>query len=826
MANLHPSSFQIAITWCLAWGHQPTPQYPISQFKRWRSAIAQGDTPTDPEWQQALDQAGTLTQLGENSDPLSIADITELVAQHPALWQSSIGLVYGGVTKVKSYVFESVDLQEVRGASALLDRINLVDLPAFFHAEDSQPATHKQFEQCQQAPQYCQKVRAEALPKALDSRTSITDALIPELIIYATGGNILAFCPTAFIPDLCNAIEKRYTTETLCANSCAVGEPFRLLEIYLGLLKDPIETTLWHDTIATQHKSNKAIQAYFGFADNASAGDIQTAFNQRKNFGELVGKLTSLFNQRRSGCDALAREGEGQARLSRRYPPMFETHPYLMRDDSDIRSFVTKADGLPDEPKLSEPTVRKRRVGQITKRDELGDTWYKNWYARAGCKEKDRWQPEPTEDSKDGTIFKSWVSKFEEYLKKEQRISGYDTDGHLFNEHGSIKSICKDTREARSLSEIGASSNGYVAYIYADGNSMGQFIREQIKTPTQYQQFSEDVFAATEQSVYRAIADHITPYEYKPDAKSPRKNKAPVWIHPFEIITIGGDDVLLIVPANKAVEVAQAIGESFEELLLSKGERYAGERLSSHEQKKQVHRYLPATASNSICKLSTSSGVLITAADTPIYYADKLVSQLLKSAKKHLKSLKKYGYHGGTVDFLVLKAVTMITSDIEAFRKEGLTIDTGPQKPTLQLYAAPYTLHELSGLVETVRAFKQAKFPRSQLYQIRSLLERGKRTAILNYRYFRVRLEADKRQLIEDAFEKAWCEAQTNSGNLAPWLTAKTIAGKTTYETIWRELVELEPFIETEKEETEKENAMPSAQRKVPSQEQSTGRAS
>ena len=826
MANSHPSSFQIAITWCLAWGHQPTPQYPIAQFNRWRSAIAQGNTPTDSEWQQALNQAKTLTQLGKNSDPLSIADITELAAQHPALWESSIGLVYGGVTKVKSYVFESVDLQEVRGASALLDRINLVDLPAFFHAEDTQPSTYKQFEQCQQAPQYCKRVRAEALPKTLDSdgRTSIADALIPELIIYATGGNILAFCPTAFIPDLCNAIEKRYTTETLCANSCAVGEPFRLLEIYLGLLQDPIETTLWHDAIATQHKSNKAIQAYFGFADNASAGDIQTAFNQRKNFGELVGKLTSLFNQRRSGYDALASEGEeGQARPSRRYPPMFETHPYLMRDGSDLRSTVVKVNAellpestpdpelLPDEPLLSEPLARKLRVGQITKRDRISDRWYEVSGFKA------LWNPAPEGDRE--KLFQSWVSKFERFLKDNNRIDHYDPDRRVFNEHDRIMDAYK--REARSLSEIGASSNGYVAYIYADGNSMGQFIREQIKTPAQYQQFSEDVFAATEQSVYRAIADHITPYEYKPDAKSPRKNKAPVWIHPFEIITIGGDDVLLIVPANKGVEVAQAIGESFEELLLSKGERYAGERLSSHEQKKQVHRYLPATASNSICKLSTSSGVLITAADTPIYYADKLVSQLLKSAKKHLKSLKKDGYHGGTVDFLVLKAVTMITSDIEAFRKEGLTIDTGPQKPTLQLYAAPYTLYELSGLVETVRAFKQAKFPKSQLYQIRSLLERGKRTAILNYRYFRVRLEADKRQLIEDAFEKAWCEAQTNSGNLAPWLTAKTIAGKTTYRTIWRELVELEPFINIEKED-----AVQSAQRKVPSQEQSTGRAS
>ncbi|MEN8445951.1 MAG: hypothetical protein ABG776_13155, partial [Cyanobacteria bacterium J06555_13] len=97
---------------------------------------------------------------------------------------------------------------------------------------------------------------------------------------------------------------------------------------------------------------------------------------------------------------------------------------------------------------------------------------------------------------------------------------------------------------------------------------------------------------------------------------------------------------------------------------------------------------------------------------------------------------------------------------------------------------------------------KQSGFPKSQLYQIRGLLERGKRTAILNYRYFRVRLAADKRALIETHFEQAWCNAGTNDGNIAPWLTAHRDhdSDKTTYETIWRELVDLEPFIQGEEE--------------------------
>lgn len=141
-----------------------------------------------------------------------------------------------------------------------------------------------------------------------------------------------------------------------------------------------------------------------------------------------------------------------------------------------------------------------------------------------------------------------------------------------------------------------------------------------------------------------------------------------------------------------------------------------------------------------------STGVLITAEDTPVYYAESLTNQLLKSAKTS-KKLKEKGYLGGTIDFLSLKSVTMISSNIEGFRKEALTKERGA---TLKLYAAPYTLHEIGGLIESVKALKESKFPKSQIYQTRSFLEKGKNTAILNYRYFRARLESkDKQEILK-----------------------------------------------------------------------------
>jgi CRISPR-associated protein Cmr2 len=96
-------------------------------------------------------------------------------------------------------------------------------------------------------------------------------------------------------------------------------------------------------------------------------------------------------------------------------------------------------------------------------------------------------------------------------------------------------------------------------------------------------------------------------------------------------------------------------------------------------------------------------------------------------------------------------------------------------------------------------------FPKTQLYQIRSFLEKGKRTAILNYRYFQARLRSDlQRKALEQWFEKSWCSAKENNGNIAPWMYYTELPDPTRrpkdkldayYETIWRELVDLYEFI-------------------------------
>ena len=763
---------EIALAWCLAWGDKREPQFGLNVLQQMRQALEDGAEV--PEKVQALVEQ--VHQLETLKFPQTLDQLKQLTQQYPTLWNSKIGLVYGGATKIKQYVFEAAELPDIRGASGLLDRINLIDLPAFFKCEES-----SDFPECQRAKNYCQKVRRELQNKD-EKLEQLWDALIPELVIYSTGGNILAFCPTAFVNELTNLIEKRYTEETLTANSCAVGDTFRFLEIRFGLVNDPIEQNNWLDWYLEdkQRQICQIVEAYFGHPEDGQ--DWGELFKSRKSFNEVTGKLAALFQKRRNGNDI-----SNVQRPSRCYPPMFETHPYLRRDKGDRRSAVAPAQGLPDEPWFSDALARKRIVGQRTKRE--GVTGQKWWTKNAAWK----WQFGQIKRLWNSGYLEDWVLKFKRFLDESEPLTSY-------YENTSKQRV----EEARSLTEIGNASNGFVAYIYADGNNIGGYIQKHLKTPQDYRRFSRDIFKATEESVYKALEQHLKPHELR-DLTIEHQNRNKRIIHPFEILAIGGDDVMLIVPADKALAIAKTIGEEFERRLAT------SENYKVYYPSCLYHRYSPEKAEPAQCQLSMSTGVIITAVATPIYYAEKLTEQLLKSAKKRAKDLKKHGYFGGTVDFMVMKSVTMISSNISEFRRQGLT-KSGPKEQKLKLYAAPYTLHELDGLLKTVKALKASEFPRSQLYQIRSLLEQGKNTAILNYRYFRVRLNSEEQQkLLKEQFEDAWCGAKTNKGNLAPWMSLKEgdkqendqkeyeqEKEKVIYETIWRELVDLYPFIELE----------------------------
>jgi len=405
--NYH--SITIAIAWCLAWGEGREPRFPLSVLQEMRQALEKGEEVPE-EVKLLVNQVQMLQSIERDYFPQTLE---ELKSKYPDLWnqETKIGLVYGGATKIKQYVFEAPKLPDIRGASALLDQINLIDLPAFFGIEPSLCDISPNSPDCQEARNWCQQVRQwlDTCFLAKANYPKFSEVLIPELIIYSTGGNILAFCPAAFVDDLANAIEKRYTERTLTANSCAVGDTFKLLEIRFGLLRD--EGQHWLDWYLRQNvHTNPLVEAYFGSSrdkqtkKNKTVQQLTQAFKDRKNFNELASKLAALFQKRRNGNNGL-----GVNRSSRRYPPMYETHPYLIRDENEHRSAVIREDKLPGRPYLSESLRRKRIMGDKAKKEQESQ-WYQDTELERN------WEP---------GFVESWVSKFKQFLYDSGREEEY-----------------------------------------------------------------------------------------------------------------------------------------------------------------------------------------------------------------------------------------------------------------------------------------------------------------------------------------------------------------------------------------------------------------
>ena len=730
-----------AIAYCLAYDLEPRPNIETLDKLRlsaltatWKkdgledvyNALWSKDSPIEPNKDGSEHEQIVFLAKAAASERTKINDASEFNT-HSLNQNKQIGLVLGGATKIKGYFLESAKLPEIRGASALLDRINLEDVPALFGREIQD------------------KQRYERIRKGFCKRTGHALSA-PECIIYAAGGNTLAFTPASVVHQIADEIERIYTHETLVANSVAVGDTFDLLEVQYGL--NP--TRFWvedYQKACEKPETKEIMCTYYGSTNDD--------FLKRKCFGELTSKLAGAQLSRREGNPTPDRK------TKRDLPTHVEIGPYQTRCES-----CERRPAVINQPKvLCEACTRKYVTGRATKkqlkRDELDH--YTNSI--------NKWLPANKGENGE-YLLTDWISLYNKYVSQnyEQQPDG-----------------------PNDLSDIAKASDpeNYIAFIYADGNNMGAYL-ENIETPAQYRQFSERVFVTMQTAAFKALA-----------------KLEPVWItddndryvFPFEIISIGGDDLLIIVPGSKAFEIVHAIGENFD----SEFNSYAKLKEKDNLPKSQRYKsndWVEAQEMQPV--FSMSLGFVIAEGHTPVGFLEHLAGSLLKSAKTRAKTLIKDagGYRGGTVDFLVLKSISMITSNLSDFRKKFYKTDT---KNSLTM--RPFTLHELSGFIKTIKAFKEGKFPQSQLYQLRESLKLGRQTSTLDYLYFRSRLGSDEGKLLQYQIEHNWQGVSDNNNDPGPWyaMLQEINKDKKGYETLLLDLIEAYDFIlDPEKQNKEK----------------------
>ncbi len=644
-----------------------------------------------------------------------------------------VALVYGGATKIKGYVFEAPKLPEIRGASALLEWVNDHRLPAIW-------------------------------------RETLGESLGESCIIYAGGGNFLAFAPAAKGAELARRIEQEFTCQTLTANSVAVAATFSLLELrygrrpldfwteeFLERWRDPqlraeLETyyyTPLPGSAVTMLTDDEIRAAVPGRALETDEIGAVRRFLHRKQFGELVTILATMFNRRR---DERAYAG------APRTLPLYPMLPWAEKCvSSDVRPAEWRGTVAGEARAYSEPSARKRYVGQLIKRDDDDQTrWYTSTFAwRAPDELRDR----------------SWETQWEAFLAEQ----GADTPYRRTMDQQRVT-------PPRDLNEIGAASrpDRYIGVIYADGNNVGRLIAT-LSTPDDLHRTSAHLSTAAVDAVFTALAHCLQP-------AAVRRERRLVFVHPFEILTIGGDDLLLIVPGSRAFDVALTIAYEFERSLAQHLPAPPNAQ-ASHKVHTRYARETLITREPYTPSVGLSAGVVIAHESAPIFFLRDLVEELLKRAKqlaRRYAGQRDYYYYGGAVDFMVLKSVTMVADSVEAFRKAALHDESDRR-----LTARPYAWHEFAGLLETARALKRANFPRSQLYRLRQVMETtpGVIASSMEYLYTRVRLKNLSETLINHIEPPAWRPAddKLRCPAIPPWLPVAHQA----YETIWTDLAEI-----------------------------------
>jgi hypothetical protein len=295
----------------------------------------------------------------------------------------------------------------------------------------------------------------------------------------------------------------------------------------------------------------------------------------------------------------------------------------------------------------------------------------------------------------------------------------------------------------QDLSEIGQASGGrkgYVGFIHLDGDGLGELLFK-FQTPLEYRGFSKSIASVAKKAVMETFHHYLPPTQIKGSEARREIGQAHlvgelITIHPFEIITIGGDDVWLIVPGDAALPIAAAISTTFSE-------------------------QAPLRPDNgSPCTLS--GGVVIADDHNPVWVLRDLAKDLAREAKRARKDTDA---ETGYLDFNIFKSADMLDRKISKLRRIYPYTLPAPGK-SLRLLARPYPADSLDSLWSALLELRRYAFPTSQMHQLAEALLLGRHESSLFYEYQRARDTEDHFKRLDDALAVVQGNRETDP---IPW---------------------------------------------------------
>lgn len=246
-----------------------------------------------------------------------------------------------------------------------------------------------------------------------------------------------------------------------------------------------------------------------------------------------------------------------------------------------------------------------------------------------------------------------------------------------------------------ALSDSG-SEKEYLALIYADGNSMGQMMGR-LKTLAEIAALAKVIDDAVYQAMGTAISDHLP------------VRQAPSFMFPFDILLIGGDDIMIATPASVAFDVACTLAKEFYTHTQGKG------------------------PGGSNCSLSV--GVVFAPVKYPFGPLHDLAESALKFAKKvgAKRQQKTAGkepsqvqskYGETLINFITVRGST--SPDFERVYQmlHDKKVKVSGREHAFYATLRPYTVEGLEHLLDLIREGKRKRLGRTKLHQIREAVLR------------------------------------------------------------------------------------------------------
>jgi CRISPR-associated protein Cmr2 len=276
--------------------------------------------------------------------------------------------------------------------------------------------------------------------------------------------------------------------------------------------------------------------------------------------------------------------------------------------------------------------------------------------------------------------------------------------------------------------------NNYLGFIHADGNGMGDLVQQQ-QSEAEYRRFSSRVSYSMRAALWLTLQTHF------PD---PRPHQD-VRYAPFELIALGGDDVILVTVADQAVPVALTLGRWFQHISLRLADLPESEitlesaLAKGREAKPSLAKRL--TDEEKAKAFTLSAGVVIAHPGQPILNLEERARELLHRAKRS---------HAGqaAIDFHVIS--NPVLRSLEDIRREEYT------RHKARLTGRPMTFDDLDKLLRHILAFKEGdeagRLPHNKLNALYEALFTGQNAAEFEAFFLLSRLNPAQQAKLEAFF--------------------------------------------------------------------------